>query len=99
MFVIVATYRAKPGEEDAIIALHEDKMHTQAVEANRYHSWQLLRKMNEPREFISIAQFADERMAQEAMQGLQKDEWYGRLVSFMEENTSSIHYTVAWSLR
>lgn len=96
MFVIVVTYRARAGEEDAIMALHEDK--AQGFEASRYQSWQLLRKMDEPQEFISIAQFADEKLAQEAMQGLQKDEWYGRLVSFMEKSPSPIHCTVAWSL-
>ena len=96
MFVIVATYRARVGEEDAIMALHEDKMHTRGFEASRYQSWQLLRKTNG--EFISIAQFADERLAQEAIRDLEQDEWYGRLVSFMEECPSRDHYTVAWSL-
>jgi hypothetical protein len=41
-FVIVSTYRAKPGEEDAIIALHED---WQRRRAGAHISWELLRKI------------------------------------------------------
>jgi hypothetical protein len=99
MFVIVSTYRARSGEEDAIIALHEEWQRSQNLNARLYHSWELLRKVDAPREFISIAQFANEQLAQTATKALEKDVWYGRLVSLIEEGPTQIHCTSAWRLQ
>jgi hypothetical protein len=97
--VIVATYRARAGEEDTIIALHEDWYHGQKNPDTRgYHSWKLLRKAGTLGEFISIAQFANEELARVALLELEKDEWYGRLVSLMEEEPIRTSYTVVWRL-
>ena len=43
MFVTVSMYRAKAGEEDAIIALHEDWQRTLQSKARGYLSGELLR--------------------------------------------------------
>lgn len=98
MFVIVSTYRARAGEEDAIIALHEEWQRSQNINAALYHSWKLLRKIDAPREFISIAQFADEQQAQVATKALEKDSWYGRLVSLIEGGPIQAQCTIAWHL-
>jgi heme-degrading monooxygenase HmoA len=98
MFVIVSTYRARAGEEDAIIALHEEWQRSQNVNAALYRSWELLRKIDAPREFISVAQFADEQQAQVATKALEKDAWYGRLVSLVEEGPAQTQCTIAWHL-
>jgi hypothetical protein len=99
MFVIITTYRARAGEEDAIIALHEDWQRSQNLNTALYHSWELLRKIDTPREFISIAQFADEQQAQVATKALEKDAWYDRLVSLTEEGPVQTQYTVIWHFR
>ncbi len=98
MYVIVSTYRAKVGEEDAIIALHEDLQHGQNMNAGCYHSWELLGNAKGPREFLSVAQFANEGSAQEAIKALDKDGWYNRLVSLVERRPKRKHYTIAWRL-
>ena len=98
MFVIVSTYRARAGEEDAIIALHEEWQRSQNLNAKFYHSWELLRKVDAPREFISIAQFTNEQQAQVATKALEKDAWYDRLVSLIEEGPAQAQCTVAWHL-
>lgn len=96
MFVIVSTYRARAGEEDAIIALHEEWQRCQNLNSVLYHSWALLRKIDEPREFISIAQFTNEQQAQAATKALEKDAWYDRLVSLTEMGSVQAQYTTAW---
>ena len=98
MFVIVSTYRARAGEEDAIIALHEEWQRSQNTNAALYHSWELLWKIDALREFISVAQFADEQQAQIAIKALAKDAWYGRLVSLTEGGPTQTQCTVAWHL-
>src|SRR5579884_2036178 len=84
MFVIVSTYRARTGEEDAIIALHEEWQRSQNVNAKHYSFWELLRRVDMPGEFISIAQFANEELANVATKDLEKDWLYGRLMSLIE---------------
>jgi hypothetical protein len=98
MFVIVATYRAKVGEENAIIALHEDWQRIQGHKADDYHSWQLLRNNQESRDFIEIAQFESEEKARAATSELQRDAWYYRLVSLTEGGIVQTDWTMEWRL-
>ena len=98
MFVIVSTYRAKIGEEDAIIALHEDWQRNQGLKAKDYLSWQLFRKVQAPRDFIVIAQFENEEKARAATSELKKDAWYDRLVSLTEGGILQTDYTREWQL-
>lgn len=96
MFVIVSNYRAKVGEEDAIIALHEDWQRNQGKKNTVYLSWELLRKAEAPRDFIAIAYFASEELAQAAETELELDAWYGRLVSLIEEGPVYTDCTSEW---
>ena len=96
LFVIVSTYRAKPGEEDAIIALHEDWQRKQNLKDKVYLSWELLRNIEAPSEFIVIAYFASEELARAMVDDLNQDAWYLRLVSLIEEGPACINYESAW---
>jgi hypothetical protein len=96
VFVIVSTYRAKEGEEDAIIALHEDWQRKQGNKAKVYLSWELLKNIEAPREFIVIAYFESEELARAMVDDLNQDAWYFRLVSLIEEGPACINYESAW---
>ncbi len=96
IFVIVSTYRAKAGEEDAIIALHEDWQRKQGSKAKVYLSWELLRNTEAPREFIVIAFFASEELAQAMMDDLNQDAWYSRLTSLLEDGAACSRYASEW---
>src|SRR3989440_9489561 len=96
VFVIVSTYRAKPGEEDAIIALHEDWQRKQGLKAKVYLSWELLRNTEAPSEFIVIAHFESEELAQAMVDDLNQDAWHLRLVSMIEEGPECTKYAEAW---
>ena len=99
MYVIVFTYRAKIGEEDAIVALHEDWQRNQGLQAKDYLSWRLFRNIQGPREFIAIAQFENEEVARAATNDLKRDAWYDRLVSLTEGGIIDTDYTRVWQLR
>ncbi len=98
MFVIVSTYRAKAGEEDAIIALHEDWERNWGPEAKAYISWELLRKAESPQEFITITYFKSRELAQAATDDLEQDAWYDRLMSLIEEGPVRTDCTSEWQL-
>jgi len=99
MFIIVSTYRAKVGEEDAIIALHEDWQRSRGLKAKVCLSWELLRKVGAPSEFITIARYASEELAQAAAGDLELDAWYDRLMSLIDEGPIKIGCTSEWRLR
>ncbi len=96
MYVIVSIYRAKEGEEDAIIALHEDWQRKQGTKAKVYLSWELLRNTEAPREFIAIAYFECEELARAMMDDLNQDAWYFRLMSLTEEGSASTKCASEW---
>ncbi len=96
MYVTVNTYRAKVGEEDAIIALHEDWQRNHGLRARDYLSWELLRKVEAPREFIVIAHFASEELAKTSENELEQDAWYCRLLSLIEGGQVRIDCTSEW---
>ena len=98
MFVIVSTYRARAGEEDAIIALHEDWERNQGPKAKDYISWVLLRKEDAPQEFMTITYFKNKERAQAAASDLEQDAWYGRLMSLIEEGPVHTDCTCVWKL-
>ena len=94
--VIVCTLRAKAGEEDAIIALHEDWQRKQSSKAKIYLSWELLRNTEAPREFITITYFESEELARALADDLNQDAWYSRLVSLLEEGLTCSMYASEW---
>ncbi len=96
LFVIVSTYRAKAGEEDAIIALHEDWQRKQGSKAKVYLSWELLRNIEAPGEFIVITHFESEELARAMVDDLNQDAWYSRLVSLLEEEPANTRCLNEW---
>src|SRR5712671_1677472 len=84
MFMTVSTYRAKAGEEDAIIALHEDWQRNQQPRATGYLSGELLRNAEAPREFIAIMRFESQESARALANDPEQDVWYLHVVSLTE---------------
>ena len=98
MFAIVSTYRAKAGEEDAIIALHENyERRNQGLKG--YLSWQLFSNIQTSREFIAIAQFESEELARASITDLKRDAWYDRLISLIEGEAIHTDYMRMWQLQ
>ena len=96
MFVTVSAYRAKAGEEDAIIALREDWQRHQQPHARGYLSGELLRNVMDSREFIAIMRFENQEAAQALTNDPEREAWYQRLVSLTEEAPIRTEYTSEW---
>jgi len=98
MFVTVSVYMAKAGEEDAIIALHEDWQRNQQVKTQGYLSGELLRNIQAPREFVAIMRFENRAFAQALANNSEWNAWYRRLVSLVENVPVLTEYTCEWPM-
>jgi len=96
MFVTVSIYRAKAGEEDAIIALYEDWQRNRQSRAKGYLSGELLRNVGDAREFIAIMRFEDQESARALANDREQDAWYRRVVSLTENVPVLTGYTSEW---
>jgi len=96
MFVTVSIYRAKAGQEDAIIALHEDWQRNQQPKAMGYLSGELLRNVKAPRKFIAIMRFESQESARALANDREQDAWYRRVVSLTEKVPVLTEYTSEW---
>jgi len=96
MFVTVFIYRAKAGEEDAIIALHEDWQRHQQSLARGYLSGELLRNVMDSHEFIAIMRFETQEAAQALTSNPERKAWYQRVVSLTENVPTLTEYTSEW---
>ena len=96
MFVTVSTYRAKAGEEDAIIALHEAWQHHQQPHARGYLSGELLRNVKDSREFIAIMRFESQEAAEALANDPEQGVWSRRIVSLTEYTPVLTKYTSEW---
>jgi heme-degrading monooxygenase HmoA len=96
MFVTVSTYRARPGEEDAIIAIYENWQRDQQLRTRGCLSGELLRNVEDPHQFIAIMRFENRESAHALANDPEQDAWYRRVVSLTENAPILIEYTSAW---
>jgi heme-degrading monooxygenase HmoA len=96
MFVTVSMYRAKAGEEDAIIALYEEWQRNIQPRATGYLSGELLSKAGDPREFIAIMRFESQEPALALAKDSEQGTWYRRVTSLTETIPTLTEYTSEW---
>ena len=97
MFVIVSLFCVRMGEEDAIIALHEDWQRRQQAKVQGFISGELLRTVKGSREFLAIMHFDNRECAQACMDDPEYQAWYGRLVSLSENMPALAEYSLEWN--
>ena len=96
MFVTVSAYRARTGEEDAIIAIYENWQLDQKLRARGYLSGELLRNVEDPHQFIVIMRFENQESAHALENDPEQDAWYQRVVSLTDNMPTLIEYTSEW---
>ena len=84
------------GEEDAVIALHEDWQRNQQAKTQGYLSGELLRNIHVPYEFVAIMRFENRAFAQALANDPERNAWYRRLVSLVENVPVLTEYTREW---
>jgi quinol monooxygenase YgiN len=98
MFIVVCTYRARAGEEDAIVALHEDWQRTLRSRATGYLSGELLNSVQDPRAFIAIARYEDETSARAIAADPEQIAWQRRLASLTEVEPTCAGHMCVWQI-
>jgi len=83
VFVTLINGRARPGEEDAIVALHEDWVRRRSGDAGLLSS-EILVDPADPRAFIAISHFADQAAAERSLGDPEHSAWQRRLASLSE---------------
>jgi quinol monooxygenase YgiN len=96
MFVTVSTYQARPGEEDAIIALYEDWQRTQLCKEKGNISGELLRSVENSHKFVAIMHFENQESARALVNDPERQAWYQRLASLTETNPAPNEYESEW---
>lgn len=96
MYVIVCTYRARAGQEDAIVALHESWERDQRLHIQGYLSGELLCVTQDPRTFVDITRYDSGVAAQAAASDPENIAWQQRLASLTEEGMLGGEYRCAW---
>jgi quinol monooxygenase YgiN len=96
MFIVVCTCQARAGEEDAIVALHEDWQRTLRSRARGYLSGELLHSLQDPRAFIAIARYEDKTSARAVAADPEQIAWQRRLASLTEVGLTYAECRCAW---
>jgi len=95
-YVTICTYRARAGEEDAIVALHEDWQRTLRARARGYLSGELLHDTGSPLVIVAIARFESEADARALAQDPDYAAWHRRLASLAEVEPACVTYVSDW---
>ena len=96
MFVTISTYQARAGEEDTIVALHEDWQRTLQPKAAGYISGELLRNATNARAFVAIMRFERQEFFQELADTPQQQVWTQRLENLVEIAPVHREYVSEW---
>jgi heme-degrading monooxygenase HmoA len=98
MFIVVCTYRARAGEQDAIVALHEDWQRTLRSRARGYLSGELLHSVRDPQAFTAVTRYEDETSARAAAADPEHIAWQRRLASLMEVEPTCAGHVCVWQI-
>src|SRR5947209_8621132 len=96
MFITISTLMVRAGEEDAIIALHEDLQRTQLLKVQGDISGELLRSVESPRQFVAIMHYESQESAQALANNPEQHAWFQRLVSLTETVPVVNEYKSEW---
>lgn len=84
MFVTVFSFHAKPGNEDAVVALFDEWQRDRMPAAKGFVNSELLRDARDQRNFISVARFESEAALRAVAANPDQDAWYRKLVGLSE---------------
>ena len=98
MFITISTYLARAGEEDAIIAMHEDLQRNQLSRVKGDILGELLRSVENPHRFVAIMHYESQESAQALANDPEQQAWFQRLVSLTETVPVVNEYKSEWQV-
>ena len=99
MFVTVYSYRAKAGDEQAVIALYDEWERDLLPGMKGFVSGELLRDLRDSRSFISVARFESAEAATAVADAPVQDAWYRRQVTLTEQEPVFTACDIEWRIR
>jgi antibiotic biosynthesis monooxygenase (ABM) superfamily enzyme len=96
MFVNVFTYRAKPGQEEAVLAHLERWERERRPKVQGFVGGEVYRAIGDRRQFINVARFASAEAARAVADDPEQDAWYRRLVELCEAEPVFTDCDLAW---
>ncbi len=96
MFVLLLTYRARPGREEAVVALHEEWERCLRSEVKGYLYGDLLRHPQDPQGFIEVRRFRSDAMLGMDEADIEQEQWHRRLVELIEEEPVCLECVSDW---
>ena len=96
MYVTLRTYYAREGEEDAIVALHEDWQRHLRTRALGYLAGELLHDIRHPRLFIAIAHYESADAATAVARDPEYAAWQHRLSSLCQSVPERGEFQTVW---
>jgi antibiotic biosynthesis monooxygenase (ABM) superfamily enzyme len=97
VFVTVTTYRVRPGEEDAILALHEDWATQHRGQVRGFVGAELLRSIDDAASFTEITRFDVAENAFDHFRDPDQQIWTQRLRSLTACEPIQHSFTQDWS--
>lgn len=96
VFITISTYLVRAGEEDAVIALHEDLQRAQLLKVQGDIAGELLRSVENPRRFVAIMHYKNQESAQILANDPEQNAWLQRLASLTESVPEVNEYKSEW---
>jgi quinol monooxygenase YgiN len=95
VYVTLTSGRARPHEDDAIIALHEDWALRRSGDAGLLSS-EILVDPADPRTFIAISHFVNQAAAERSLSDPEHTAWRRRLASLSEAHLTQRDWVSQW---
>ncbi len=99
MFITVFSYRAKAGQEQAVIALYDEWERDLLPKMKGVISGELLRDLRDPCRFISLVRFESAQAAKAVAEAAEQGVWYRRLVNLTEQEPVFTDCDIEWRIR
>lgn len=95
VYVTLTCGRARPGEDDAIVALHEDWARRRSGDVGLLSS-EILVDPADPRAFVAISHFVDQAAAERSLSDPEHNAWRRRLASLSDGQLSERDMVSQW---
>lgn len=99
MFVTMFTFKAQPGNEEAVLDLFKEWQRELMPTSRGFLSSEVLRDASDPSHFVSIARFESEAALRAVADRPAQDAWYRKLVALTEREPIFTDCVLEWSTR
>src|SRR5687768_3406449 len=98
MFITLSIYHARTGEEDAILALHEEWQRETLQNSAGFISGELLCSTSQRGTYVAIVRFESEVAFRTVAADWDREFWHGRFLSLVDPNPVVVECRTDWQV-